>query len=174
MSETRKTAVLRVLRIAGVLLLICAVMSGLLAAVNALTSPVIAEQEKAAQNKALAAFFPAMAGEAEQLNYKDKQVSAVYAVSDASGARIGYCASVTVQSKYGGAMSMMIAFDADGVYQTARVLSSGETLLGKYTDAGGNYNGSDAGAGATCSYNAIREGITCGQRGVDAVRGGAQ
>ena len=56
--KQNESIVMYVLRLAGTLLLICAVTAGLLAGVNAITAPIIAELNAAATQEAISAVLP--------------------------------------------------------------------------------------------------------------------
>ena len=107
-----------------VLMAICIIVSGVLAATNNLTAPIIEENARRRANAARAEMLPAddyiliesdMAG-----------VSEVYKAVDGTGKELGYVITAS-GTGYGGAVTYMVAFDSDGKIVNATVLEQAET-----------------------------------------------
>lgn len=106
-----------------VLCVICIVITGALAATNSATAPVIAEATAAAQNAARNELLP----EAEGAFTKVDGI-AVDNVDDVYAADNGAGYVITSNSKgYGGTMTVMTAFDANGTIKQLKVTESAET-----------------------------------------------
>ena len=151
-----------------VLVLICAIMSGLLAFTNGITAPIIEEAERKANEQARMEVLSAADGfekvEAEGL---PSEVKEVYRATNGAG----YVFSLTTTG-YGGknTLKMTIGIDMDGKITDTKVLSHSETAgLGSKitTDAfKSQFPGKDAGlegvdniSGATFSSNYYRAAI---------------
>ena len=133
-----------------VLVLICAVMSALLAFTNSMTAPIIEEAERKAKEEARLEVMPDAAGfEEVTADGLPSTITEVYkATNDA-----GYVFSLTAQGYGGkGTLKMAVGIDPDGKITGTKVLSHAETVgLGSKiaTDANfyGQFPGLDA-AGA--------------------------
>ena len=123
-----------------VLVLICAVMAVLLALTNAITAPIIKQNQDAAANEALLEVMPNGEGfekiefDAEKL---PKTVTEVY--KEKNG---GYVITLTT-SGYGSGFVIMCGVSADGTVTGAVCLASTETL-GHEKTFGANFTGKDA------------------------------
>ena len=154
-----------VVRVALPLLLICLVVSALVALVYGITEGPIAEGERARKEEAIRLIFTDAASFEEDASRKGEGVNAVYAVKNEGGTVIGYCVDYTGTSDYGGDVNMMIGVSTNGKVTGLQVISHAETFIDRYTDADGRYTGvdaprgSDVSAGATLSYNALRNAI---------------
>lgn len=166
-----------------VLVLICAVMSGLLALTNSATAPIIAEAERKANEEArievmpladTAGFDEVNTGSMPQVAATEKggipaSITGVYEAANGAG----YVFSITTQG-YGGknTLKMTVGIDMDGKITGVKVLSHSETAgLGSKiaTDAGfyGQFPGLDAAgaagadtiSGATFSSNYYKAAI---------------
>ncbi len=163
-----------------VLVLICAVMSGLLALTNGITAPIIEEAERKAAEEARLEVLPAADGfekvEAEGL---PAAVTEVYKATNGAG----YTFSITTQG-YGGknTLKMTVGIDMDGKITDTKVLSHSETAgLGSKitTDAfRSQFVGKDASlegvdniSGATFSSNYYRAAIADAYAAFDLVTG---
>ena len=108
-----------------VLVSICAVMSVLLALVNALTAPTIKKNQEAAANAALLEVMPSGEG-FEKIEFDaaalPKTVSEVYREKNG-----GYVITLTTTG-YGSDMIIMCGINADGTVSGAVCLGSTETL----------------------------------------------
>ena len=166
------------------LLLICTVIAGLLAAVNALTADIIAAGAQKAREAAVAEIFPDMTAMQDTEGQWLLGVNTVYAVYQ-NDAWIGYAVDLDSRG-YGGEINMMIGLGTDGTVCGVRVISHSETpglgsraTLADYLD---NFIGVgesltvkedvDAISGATVSSRAVVNGInlalSLGLGGVEA------
>ena len=153
------------------LLLICTVVAGLLAAVNALTVDIIAANAQKERERAVTAIF------SEMTSMKDTEgewldgVNTVYAVYQ-DDAWIGYAVDLGTRG-FGGDINMIVGIGTDGAVCGVRVVSHAETpglgsraTLADYLD---NFIGVgerlaikedvDAISGATVSSKAVVAGI---------------
>jgi electron transport complex protein RnfG len=104
-----------------VLVLICLVTGGALAAVNQVTSPVIAVNEERSRNATYFAVLP----EADSFTQLDCDLDGVTAVLQADNGA-GYV--ITAQSRgYGGEVPAAVSFDADGNILRVLMTSNDET-----------------------------------------------
>ncbi len=112
------------------LALIAAVAALLLALVNSVTAPVIAEYDAKVIKDTLsqvAAGFEV----GEEKSTDDPSVTAMYPLSDSNGKAEGYILSL-IGNGYGGAMTLMASYSTDGKLLDARLLNNSETPgLGK-------------------------------------------
>ena len=153
-----------------VLVLICAIMSGLLAVTNKITAPIIAAAEEEANRAARLEVLPS-ADDFEEVTVfgggLPDSITGIYKATNGAG----YTFSITAQG-YGGknTLKMTIGIDADGKITDTKVLSHKETAgLGSKitTDAfRGQFPGKDASlegvdniSGATFSSNYYRAAI---------------
>ena len=151
-----------------VLVLICAIMSGLLAATNNVTAPIIAEAERKANEEARIEVMPSADGfEEVTVAGLPDSVTGVFKATNG----VGYVFSLTTTG-YGGknTLKMTIGIDMDGKITDTKVLSHSETAgLGSKitTDAfKSQFPGKDASlegvdniSGATFSSNYYRAAI---------------
>ena len=151
-----------------VLVLICAIMSGLLAATNNVTAPIIAEAERKANEEARIEVMPNADGfEEVAVNGLPDSVTGVFKATNG----VGYVFSLTTTG-YGGknTLKMTVGIGMDGKITDTKVLSHSETAgLGSKitTDAfKGQFPGKDASlegvdniSGATFSSNYYRAAI---------------
>ena len=151
-----------------VLVLICAVMSGLLAATNNVTDPIIKEAERKANEEARIEVMPQADGfEEVTVGGLPASITGVYRATNGAG----YTFSITAQGYGGkGTLKMTVGIDMDGKITGTKVLSHKETAgLGSKitTDAFRNqFPGKDASldgvdniTGATFSSNYYRAAI---------------
>ncbi len=162
-----KAAVLSVLNVTWRLLVICLAVAALVALVFEVTKGPIAKDELARKENAVRAIFPETATMAEgQTVVDDDRVNAVYDVKNAQGTFIGWCVDFVGTSDYGGDVGMMVGVAPDGKVIGVQVINHSETFIDRYTDDTGMYTGidqpygADVSAGATMSYNALRNAIT--------------
>ena len=169
-----------------VLVLICAVMSGLLAVTNNITAPIIDEAERRAAEEARKEVLSA-ADSFEKLEVAGLPDAVTEVYRAANGA--GYTFSITAQGYGGkGTLKMAVGIDMDGKITGTKVLSHKETAgLGSKitTDAfQGQFPGKDAGyvsdiknidaiGGATKSSNFFRLALSYAFEAFDMVKGGA-
>ena len=165
-----------------VLVLICAIMSGLLALTNKATAPVIAEAERRANEEARMEVLPAADG-FEQVEIAGVPDSITGVFQAGNGA--GYTFSITTQG-YGGknTLKMAVGIDMDGKITGVKVLSHKETAgLGSKiaADEGfyGQFPGLDAAgaaaadtiSGATFSSNYYKAAIADAFTAFEQVKG---
>ena len=148
--KQNESIVMYVLRLAGTLLLITAVVAAALAGVNAVTAPVIAELNAAATQEAISAVLPG-GFDNEVADYADATglVSKVY-----QGAN-GYAVEVD-PSGFDNTITMMVGVDNEGKVLGISVVSHTETAgLGAVaaagTPAGQNFRGQFVGASGSVS-----------------------
>lgn len=160
-----KKTVWGVTNIALRLLVICLAVAALTALVYGVTKDPIADGERKSKEAAIRNIF-ADYGSSEEIELAADGFQAVYAVYDASAAHIGWCVDYVGTSDYGGDVSMMIGVGTDGRVNGVQVINHAETFIDRYLDGKNCYtgigqpHGADLSAGATMSYNAIRNAIT--------------
>ena len=128
--KQNESIVMYVLRLAGTLLLICAVTAGLLAGVNAITAPIIAELNAAATQEAISAVLPG-GFDSEITDYADASgiVSKVYQ------GEAGYALEVG-PGGFDNTITLMVGIDNEGKVLGISVVSHTETAgLGAVADA---------------------------------------
>ena len=180
-----------------VLVLICAVMSGLLAVTNNITAPIIEEAEIAANTAARKEVMP-LADAAdpfeevkpENLPEPDAanmpaSITGVYKATNSAGDTVGYTFSITTRG-YGGknTLKMAVGVDMDGRITGVKVLDHKETVgLGSKitTDQRfiGDFEGKSAGeidgidkiSGATFSSNYYKAAIKDALKAFELVKG---
>lgn len=165
-----------------VLVLICAIMSGLLALTNSVTDPIIKEAERKANEEARLEVLP-QADSFEQVEIAGVPDSITGVFQAANGA--GYTFSITAQG-YGGknTLKMAVGIDAEGKLTGVKVLShketaglgskitSDESFYGQFPglDAAGAA-GADTISGATFSSNYYKAAIADAFTAFDLVKG---
>lgn len=163
----KKSDALRpVLKTGAVLLVISAVIALLLAFINGITAPVIAQNEQAEKTAAIAAIFPS-ADKTTLSDYQSEGVAELYVVT-AGEKLLGYCCTVS-ESGFSDAITMMIGITPQLSVSSVKILSisdtpgiglkvQDETYLAKFNGI------TDASAddliitGATYSSKAVRAG----------------
>ncbi len=114
-----KSNTMYILRLSVTLLVICAVVAALLAAVNSYTAPIIAQRNEEKTQLAIEAVLP---GGGEEAEFEDTtgMVKALYA-SDS-----GWAVQVSVNG-FGGAVNMMVGIDRSGNVIGISIISHAET-----------------------------------------------
>ena len=128
--KQNESIVMYVLRLAGTLLLICAVTAGLLAGVNGITAPIIAELNAAATQEAISAVLPG-GFDSEITDYADASgiVSKVYQGENGYALEVG-------PGGFDNTITMMVGNDNEGKVLGISVVSHTETAgLGAVADA---------------------------------------
>ena len=128
--KQNESIVMYVLRLAGTLLLICAVTAGLLAGVNGITAPIIAELNAAATQEAISAVLPG-GFDSEITDYADASgiVSKVYQGDNGYALEVG-------PGGFDNTITMMVGIDNEGMVLGISVVSHTETAgLGAVADA---------------------------------------
>ena len=108
------------LKLAGTLFIITFVAAALLCGVNAMTAEQIRQNEIEKSNKAMQAILTS----AESFTETDNEN---ISVGTAGEETVGYCVTVDAPGGYGGDISMMVGFNADGSVAGIDILSHGET-----------------------------------------------
>ncbi|MBQ7229413.1 MAG: RnfABCDGE type electron transport complex subunit G [Oscillospiraceae bacterium] len=119
--KQNESIVMYVLRLAGTLLLICAVTAGLLAGVNAITAPVIEELNAAKTQEAISAVLPG-GFDTEITDYADATglVSKIYQGANGYAVEVG-------PSGFDNTITMMVGIDNEGKVLGISVVSHTET-----------------------------------------------
>lgn len=152
------------------LFLICAIVAGIVAGVNALTADTIAARRAEAQQAAIARIFGEGANAAPIEPVAGTK--AVYAVGADD-----YCVSLETRG-FGGKLSLMVGVSADGHLRGVEIVSHSETpgfgakaddpaYLDQYADRGADLalgRDIDAISGATITSRALLEGINAATR----------
>ena len=128
--KQNESIVMYVLRLAGTLLLITAVVAAALAGVNAVTAPVIAELNAAATQDAISAVLPG-GFDTEVADYADATglVSKVYQGANGYAVEVG-------PSGFDNTITMMVGVDNEGKVLGISIVSHTETAgLGAVADA---------------------------------------
>ena len=188
-------AVKAILLPALALLLIAGVSSFLLAFVNDVTAPIIAEREAAERAEAMAAVLPAAATFSE-----DKTVSLTvdgeneeivyYEGLDSTGALVGYVFTAS-GAGYGGDVAVMTGVDMDGVVTNIEITSINETpglgmraqeesFLSQYIGKSGSLTVSKTAAGdeiqaltgATITSTAVTDAVNAALAAWQTITGG--
>ena len=169
------------LRPAAILMIICLLVGGALAAVNATTAPIIAANETASLNETYYAVLP----EADSFETLESSIAGVTAVLRAENGA-GYV--ITAQSRgYGGQVPAAVAFDAEGTILRVVMMSNDETPgLGQkvseqnFTDQFSGRKAEqmtlsdiDAISGATISSKAALSAVNLACEAFQSVAGGA-
>lgn len=166
----------------AVLVIICAVMSGLLALTNSATAPIIAEAERKANEEArLEVLSAADSFEKVEADGLPEAVKEVYRAANGAG----YTFSITTQG-YGGknTLKMAVGIGADGKITGVKVLSHKETAgLGSKITSDENFcgqfpgldsngaAGADTISGATFSSNYYKAAIADAFTAFEQVKG---
>ena len=183
-----------------VLVLICAVMSGLLAVTNNITAPIIDEAEKAANTAARKEVMPLAdaAGDADPFEEVKPEnlpepaaasmpssITGVYKATNSAGDTVGYTFSITTQG-YGGknTLKMAVGVDMDGKITGVKVLDHKETaglgskittdqrFIGDVLNKGASeIDGIDRISGATFSSNYYKAAIKDALAAFELVKG---
>lgn len=162
-----------------VLVVICVVIAGLLAGVNAITAPIIEARNQAELTAMLSRFFPDATGFTE-LSVDIPGVSAAYKENSGQG-----YAFVTVGKGYKGDVTVTTALDPDGAVIIISVDASGESAtigdrvaLPAFTDL---FQGLTESAdtvtvvsGATTSSRAVKSAVNLAFAAYQSVKEGGQ
>jgi len=182
----KKNNIKEILSVAAVLFVITAVAAAILASVNKVTAPVIAKNEKLAQEKAMKAVLPAVDA-FEEIEFKAPKGSTVSGVykSDA-----GFAVKVAPKG-YGGPISMIVGVDNELKVTGVEIISQTETagvgtkctqtsftnqFIGKTENIivaknGAKENEIDGISGATVSSKAVTKGVNEAITVVKTVKG---
>ncbi len=164
MQNSNKSA-LHVISVGARLLAVCLVVAALVALVYAVTKDPIAKGEQDRKESAIREIFADCATFEEQKDVGSDGVNAVFRVYDKDKNLLGYCVDYTGKSDYGGDVAMMIGVDAHDKITGVQIISHSETFIDRYLNdkkmytGVGEERGADLSAGATLSYNAIRNAM---------------
>lgn len=117
-----KTDIKHIVKTAVSLFLICAVSAGLLAWVNGVTSPLIAENSKKTADEAKRLLI----SQATEFTDETDENGNTYSVATADGACVGYVFT-TSAAGYGGDIEVMTGISVDGTVTGISILSIDET-----------------------------------------------
>lgn len=157
------------LRLSLTLFVITFVVAALLAIVNGITAPKIAESENKAINEALEVIFPGETFTEKEIS-EETAANGIRAVYQAGAA--GYCINMTTKG-YGGEINLLVGVDATGMIKDIQIISANETpgIGSKVLNNGylSNYKGLAAPisfadklapvSGATISSKAVLAGV---------------
>lgn len=142
-----------IFKVAIILFLITAVAAAILASVNSVTAPVIADNDKKAQELAMKAVLP----EADSFEKVELSETENSVVSELYSSDAGYAVKVAPKG-YGGEVSMIVGVDNDLKVTGIEIISQGET----------------AGLGAKCTEDKFKsqfkgktENITVSKNGAE-------
>ena len=187
MEQTKSKGVWSALVIGLKLLLICAIIAGVVSFVYTLTHDKYEENKAATKAEAIGAIF----GFTDQKPLTDvlaeEEGTVVYSVADPETKQIiGFCVEVIEPSGYGGDMTMMVGYGADGLVCGVEIISHSETPgLGSKVEgeafrvqfegkATVDYSTVDAISGATYSSKAVTAGVNRATKALyEAMKGGA-
>lgn len=170
-------------RITASLLIICAVIAGLLGAVNALTKGKIAENKQNEMNAKISELFQGEVSKTDVEGNFEEGVKNVWAV-ERDGANLGYCMYVSARG-YGGDIEMLVGIDTQGsVFGIQIADMSGETaglgtrianksFLTQYDLKTEElaYDDVDVITGSTVSSKAVTDGVNLALRAFGEVKG---
>ena len=177
MPDTTQQKKLPVVKPIIVLIVICVVMSGLLAVANMITAPIIAQAEADRIQQTLGTVLPDATSFTE-IECDMKNVEAVYKDDGGSGYAI-----ITTATGYHGPVTVITALDNDGKIIAISVDASDETpglgtqvALESYTDSFKGLDGStaavDAIGGATYSSSAVKQAVDTAFAAFKEIQGG--
>lgn len=128
----KKNIITDIVKVAIILFAITAVAAAILAAVNSVTAPVIAENERKAQEIAMKEVLPDATG-FDKIDYTINESSAVTEIYSSNA---GYAVKAAPKG-YGGAISMIVGVDNDLKVTGVEIISQSETagLGAKCTDS---------------------------------------
>ena len=110
-----------ILRLTLTLLAICAVVAGILAAVNSITAPIIAEAKEAKTQQAISAVLP---GGGEKIDFAGADATGM--VLEVYASEAGYAVKAA-PSGFGGAITMMVGISTEGKVLGISIISHAET-----------------------------------------------
>ncbi len=159
----KESTFMYILRLTLTLLLICAVVAGILAAVNSITAPIIAASKEAKTQEAISAVLP---GGGEKIDFAGADKSGM--VLEVYASDTGYAVKVA-PSGFGGAITMMVGIDTEGKVLGVSIISHAETPgLGAVAAAG-----TDKGVSFRDQFIGLISGITIGdgENQIEAISG---
>lgn len=177
---TKKLDFKEILRIGGILCLICAVVALILSFVNMITAEKIAENEEMEKRAAIIALFGSESVEYTAIENTTDAVDEIFSVTD-KGDDLGYCVSLT-PAGFGGGIGMMVAVGNDGKIIGTRIVSHSETpglgsriegddFLSQFVGAGGARTDYDVLSGSTVSSRAVMSGVNDALEAISGIFG---
>lgn len=175
----QESTVKYILRLTFTLLIICAVVAGILAAVNSITAPIIAASKEEKTRQAISTVLPGTT-DVMEITFTDEtgMVRKVYlainqkamtsSVFVSAGMGLGYAVEVA-PSGFGGAITMMVGVSGDGKVTGVSIISHAETPgLGAVAAAG-----TDKGVSFRDQFIGLISGITIGsgENQIDSLSG---
>lgn len=149
----KKNVITEIFKVAIILFAITAVAAAILAAVNSVTAPVIAENEKMAQEEAMKKVLPEATG-FDKLEYTINENSTVTEVYSSDA---GFAVKVAPKG-YGGAISMIVGIDKDLKVTGVEIISQSET----------------AGLGAKCTEDSFKAQFVGKAENITVTKNGAK
>lgn len=157
-----------ILRIGGVLCIICAAVALILSFVNMVTAAQIAENEEMEKKSAIVALFGSETIEYSAMEGVPESVNEIFYVTE-NGADKGYCISVSPVG-FGGDVNLMVGTDIGGAVIGVRVVSHSETpglgsrvendsFLSQFIGSVGTVGAYDVISGSTISSRAVYTGV---------------
>lgn len=170
----KKNVITEIFKVAIILFLITAVAAAILAEVNSVTAPVIAENDRKAQEIAMKAVLP----DADSFANLEYEINESSTVTEVYSSDAGY-AIKSAPKGYGGAISMIVGVDNDLKVTGVEIISQSETAglgakctnsefkaqyVGKteniaVTKNGAKENEIDAISSATITSKAVTKGV---------------
>ncbi len=128
----KKNVITEIFKVAIILFSITAVAAAILASVNSVTAPVIAENDRKAQEIAMKAVLP----EATMFDKIEYELNDSSSVTEVYLSDVGYAVKAAPKG-YGGAISMIVGVDNDLKVTGVEIISQSETagLGAKCTDS---------------------------------------
>ena len=149
-----KKDVIEIVKVGTILFFITAIAAAILAGVNGFTAPVIAENKRQAEEKAMKDVLP-NATEFVKSEYAELTDSLVSEIYEGTGA--GYVVKVNPKG-YGGTISLIVGIDNEYKVTGVEVISQSET----------------AGLGANCTKEDFRAQFVGKTENVEVVKNGAE
>ncbi len=170
-----------ILRIGGVLCIICAAVALILSFVNLITFERIAENEEMEKREAMVALFASESIEYAALEGAPDTVDEIFVITD-KGTDLGYCVSLSPNG-FGGGIGMMVAIDNEGKIIGTRIVShsetpglgsriEGEDFLSQFIGASGTASNYDIISGSTISSKAVIAGVNDALEAISGILGG--
>ncbi|MBR3704343.1 MAG: FMN-binding protein [Oscillospiraceae bacterium] len=172
-------------RLTGILLGICVVVALMLGVVNAITEPIIRQMQ---EEKTAAAMAQVLEAERyDEVESSFENVTALYGAYNGAQ-QVGYVVEVTA-SGFGGAMSLVVGVDMNGLVTGVSVTKNAETknigtkvtddaaVLARFAGMGGTItvnsgsNRFDGITGATVTSKAVTAGVNTALAAVAALKG---
>ncbi len=178
---SKKLDLREILRIGGVLCIICASVALILSFVNLITLGKIAKNEEMEKREAIVALFGSESIEYTALEGAPDTVNEIFSVTD-GGKYLGHCISLA-PAGFGGGIGMMVAIDSEGKVIGTRIVShsetpglgsriEGEDFLSQFVGADGTRGDYDVLSGSTISSKAVIAGVNTALEALLGAQGG--